>query len=27
VFVRDPWFLLWGLALALAIVRFRRRAR
>ena len=27
VFVWDLWFLLWGLALALAIVRFRRRAR
>jgi hypothetical protein len=27
VFVWDLWFLLWGLALALAIARFRRRAR
>jgi hypothetical protein len=27
VFVWDLWFLLWGLALAIAIARFRRRAR
>jgi Protein of unknown function (DUF3995) len=27
VFVWDLWFLLWGLALAVAIARFRRRPR
>jgi hypothetical protein len=27
VFVWDLWFVLWGLALAVAIARFRRRAR
>ena len=27
VFVWDLWFLLWGLALAVALARFRHRAR